>query len=137
MDVLNYLRDEIKAYFPESCELQLSSAFANQRRFNFYFEIAPEQRFLLYLSWDGDYDRFTFKSLEFSSVDVLRTLADAYPEKGSRTFNIGRPRSTVSFESKGNGNLSALEFKGEINFDTNAKEISGRELMKCVNPYEG
>ncbi|MCF0051750.1 hypothetical protein LXM25_16910 [Dyadobacter sp. LJ53] len=134
MDVLNYLRNEIKAYFPESSELQLSSAFANQRRFNFYFEIAPQQRFLLYLSWDGDYNRFTFKSLEFSSEEVLRTLAGAYPEKGSRTFNIGKPRSTVSFESKGSGSLSALEFKGVIGFDTAAKEISGRELMECVDP---
>jgi len=136
MDVLNYLRDEIKAYFPESLELQLSSAYANHRRFNFYFEIAPQQRFLLYLSWDGDYDRFTFKTLEFSSAEVLRTLADAYPEKGSRTFNIGQPRSTVSFESRGNGNLSALEFKGEIRFDTSVKEISGRELMECVDPLK-
>ncbi|MCF2502651.1 hypothetical protein L0663_04635 [Dyadobacter sp. CY107] len=136
MDVLNYLRDEIKAYFPESSELQLSSAFANHRRFNFYFEIAPQQRFLLYLSWDGDYDRFTFKSLEFSSEEVLRALADAYPEKGSRIFNMGQPRSTVSFESRGGGRLSALEFKGIIHCDISAGEISGRELMECVDPLK-
>ena len=134
MDVLKCLRDEIKAYFPESCELQLSSAYANHRRFNFYFEIAPRQPFLLYLSWDGDYDRFTFKSLEFSSEEVLRTLADAYPEKGSRAFNSGQPRSTVSFESRGEGGLSALEFKGAIRREITAKEISARELMECVDP---
>ncbi|SKB51256.1 hypothetical protein [Dyadobacter psychrophilus] len=137
MDVLNYLRDEIKAYFPESSELQLSSAFANHRRFNFYFEIAPQQRFLLYLSWDGDYDRFTLKSLEFSSEEELERLAAAYPEKGSKAFNIGRPRATVSFESRGGNNLSALEFKGAVRLDTNVKELSGRELMQCVNPFEG
>lgn len=135
MDVLHYLRGEIKSYFPESKELQLSDHFTNYRRFNFYFEIAPNQRHLLYLSWDGDYDRFTLKSLEFSSNDVLQVLVNDYPTKGSRSFNIGKPVSIISFEGKGQNQLSALEFAGIIQANIHAKDISGQELMRGIDPF--
>jgi hypothetical protein len=134
MDVLNYLRKEIKEYYPESKELQLSGFFANQRRFNFYFEIAPEERHLLYLSWDGDYDRFTLKSLEFSSQQVLIELINVYPQTGSKSFNIGKPVSTVSFECRAQGQLTALEFIGLIHFDKEVKTLSGQQLMQSVDP---
>jgi hypothetical protein len=136
MDVLNYLRGEIKSYFPESNELQLSGYFSNQRRFNFYFEIAPKQRHLLYLSWDGEYDRFTLKSLEFSNDDVLKALMDTYPDKGSKSFNIGKPVSVVSFECRGQNKLSALEFGGNIRADIHAREMSGQELMQSIDPLK-
>ena len=136
MDALNYLREEIKSYFFESTELQLSSAYANQRRFNFYFEIASGQRFLLYLSWEGDDERFTLKCLEFSDWETLKKLIDAYPETGSKAFNIGQPRSTISFFYLGKDRLSALDYKGVIKGHIDSSEISGRQLMGCINPFD-
>jgi hypothetical protein len=135
MEALNYLREEIKSYFFESTELQLSSAFANHRRFNFYFEIATGQPYLLYLSWEGDDERFTLKCLEFSVPDILKKLIAAYTNIGSKAFNIGQPRSTISFFYLGKDRLSALDYKGVINGHIDSSEISGRQLMGSINPF--
>lgn len=134
MDALNDLREVIKSYFSDSSELYLSSSYANLRRFNFYFQIAPEQRFLLYLNWDGDGSRFTLKCLEFDSLETLQKLTDIYPDAGSKAFNIGKPRSVVSFFYQGENRLSALEFKGEIGLHIDSREISGNQLLQCVDP---
>lgn len=134
MESLEYLRNEIKTYFPESKELQLSAAYDGQPRFNFYFEIAPEQRYLLYLNWDGDGDGFTLKCLEFPDVVTLCELADAYTDKGSKMFNIGRPVATLSFVYRGADHLSVTGFRGRNNPDS--REITGRQMMYTVNPFE-
>jgi len=134
MNSLDYLRDQIKTYFPESKELQLSSAFDGQRRFNFYFEIAPGQRHLLYLNWDGDIDGFTLKCLEFQDAAILRELAEAYTEKGSKMFNAGQPVAMLSFIYQGNDNLRVRNYKGNTHIDSH--EISARNLMYAVNPFE-
>jgi len=134
MNSLDYLRDQIRTYFPDSKELQLSSAFDGQRRFNFYFEIAPGQRHLLYLNWDGDIDGFTLKCLEFQDAALLRELADAYTEKGSKIFNAGQPVATLSFIYQGEDNLRVRNYKGRSHIDSH--EISARNLMYAVNPFE-
>ncbi|WP_353719279.1 hypothetical protein [Dyadobacter sp. 676] len=134
MHSLDYLREEIRTYFPESKELQLSPAFDGQRRFNFYFEIAPGQRHLLYLNWDGDIDGFTLKCLEFPDAALLRELAGAYTEKGSKMFNIGQPVATLSFVYQGKDNLRVRNYKGKAHIDSH--EISARHLMYAVNPFE-
>lgn len=134
MNSLDYLRDQIRTYFPESKELQLSSAFDGQRRFNFYFEIAPGQRHLLYLNWDGDIDGFTLKCLEFQDADLLNELAEAYTEKGSKIFNVGQPVATLSFVCQGTDNLRVRNYKGKTHIDSH--EISARNLMYAVNPFE-
>jgi len=135
MDALKYLREAVKSYFPASRELQLASTNANLRRFNFYFEIDTGNRFLLYLNWDGDDDRFTFKCLEFADPEKLNTLILRYPEIGTKTFNIGKPRSAVSFLYLKDKVLSALEFKGVINSDHQSSEINGRQLMEYIDPF--
>lgn len=134
MESLEYLRSEIKIYFPESKELQLSSAYDGQRRFNFYFKIAKEQRHLLYLNWDGDGDRFTLKCLEFPNAPTLGELCAAYTEKGSKMFNMGQPIATLSFIYRESDRLSVTGYKGNRNPES--PEISGRQLMYCVNPFE-
>lgn len=134
MDSLDYLRDEIKIYFPESQELQLSSAFDGQRRYNFYFEIAPDQRYLLYLNWDGDIDGFTLKCLEFPDSVLLKELTDAYTDKGSKMFNIGQPIATLSFVYCEKDRLAVRSYKGKAPVDSS--EISARQLMYAVNPFE-
>ncbi|WP_342088331.1 hypothetical protein [Dyadobacter sp. OTU695] len=134
MNSLDYLRDQIKTYFPESKELQLSAAFDGQRRFNFYFEIAPGQRHLLYLNWDGDIDGFTLKCLEFQDAALLEELIGAYTEKGSKMFNVGQPVATLSFVYQGNDNLRVRNYKGKTHIDSH--EISARNLMYAVNPFE-
>jgi hypothetical protein len=133
MDALNYLRHEIKSYFPESSELQLSESYARQPRFNFYFEVLPGERFLLYLNWDGD--RFTLKCLEFIGSDMLKGLMNAYPEWGSRVFNAGKPRATVSFDYYEKDRLGALKFFGNISEQIHSHEISGKQLLQCVDPF--
>lgn len=134
MNSLDYLRDEIRTYFPESKELQLSEAFDGQRRFNFYFEIAPEQRHLLYLNWDGDIEGFTLKCLEFPDPVLLKELTEAYSEKGSKMFNIGQPVATLSFVYQGKDNLRVRNYKGRTHIDSH--EISARNLLYAVNPFE-
>ncbi|MHA4739837.1 hypothetical protein [Dyadobacter sp. MSC1_007] len=134
MDSLEYLRDEIKTYFPDSRELQLSAAFDGQRRYNFYFEIAPEQRHLLYLNWDGDIDGFTLKCLEFPDEVILKELTDAYTDKGSKVFNMGQPIATLSFVYQEKDRLSVRSYKGNAPIDS--REISARQLMYGVNPFE-
>jgi hypothetical protein len=134
MNSLDYLRDQIKTYFPESKELQLSSAFDGQRRFNFYFEIAPGQRHLLYLNWDGDIDGFTLKCLEFQDATLLKELTEAYTEKGSKMFNVGQPVATLSFVCQGNDNIRVRNYKGKTHIESH--EISARNLMYAVNPFE-
>jgi hypothetical protein len=134
MNSLDYLRDQIRTYFPESKELQLSPAFDGQRRYNFYFEIAPNQRHLLYLNWDGDIDGFTLKCLEFPDLILLNELIGAYTEKGSKVFNIGQPVATLSFVYQGNDNLRVRTYTGKTHIDTH--EISARNLMYAVNPFE-
>ncbi|MCE7040281.1 hypothetical protein [Dyadobacter sp. CY312] len=134
MDSIDYLRDEIKSYFPESTELQLSSRYDKQPRFNFYFQIVSDYRYLLYLNWDGEGYRFTLKCLEFSSKELLSQLIADYTDGGSRVFNVGQPKSTISFIYREKDNLSGTEFKGTNSsaFDSNA--MSGKELMQCVDP---
>ena len=134
MDTIHYLRAEIKSYFPESSELQLSSSVAQNRRFNFYFKITEDVRFLIYLNWDGESNILVLKCLEFSNTEVLNKLVKEYPEGGSKTFNIGQPMSTVMFIYRGENKLSVKELKGSasIHFDWN--EVSGKKLMECVDP---
>lgn len=133
MPAIEYLRNEIKNYFSKSRELQLSETFPSGRRFNFYFEIDIEARFLLYLNWDEG-DRFTLKCLEFSDPELLNTLIKAYPENGSKTFNIGQPRSTVSFIFRNENHLTVTEVKGVINLHLESRDISAPQLIKCVDP---
>ena len=97
MNTIDYLRDEIKRHFPESSELQLSGDFAQRRRFNFYFKIKDKYPYLLYLNWDGEYDQFILKCLEFVNEEILEKLIAEYPESGAKTFNLGKPCFTVSF----------------------------------------
>lgn len=134
MEAIDDLRKEIKLYFPESSELQLSSSYAQHRRFNFYFEIQKEYAFLLYLNWEGDSDRFTLKCLEFSDSDTLGTLIAAYPQSGARTFNIGSPRSAVSFIYLAQNRLQITERRGIINATDESSEISGNQLIRCIDP---
>lgn len=134
MNSLNDLRDEIRTYFPESRELQLSKAFDGQRRFNFYFQIAPDQRHLLYLNWDGDIDGFTLKCLEFPDARRLQELADAYTDKGSKMFNIGQPVAALSFVYHGKDRLKVRSYQGKARLESS--EISARHLMYAVNPFE-
>ena len=134
MDSIDYLRDEIKSYFPESSELMLSSRFDKQPRFNFYFQIVPDSSHLLYLNWDGEGYRFTLKCLEFTSGTLLSKLIADYPDGGSRVFNVGQPKSTISFIYKEKNNLSGTEFKGTNSFAFDSNAMSGKELMQCVDP---
>ncbi|MCF0058457.1 hypothetical protein [Dyadobacter sp. CY356] len=73
MNAIDYLRDEIKLYFPESSELVLSGVFAQRRRFNFYFKIRDKYPYLLYLNWDGEYDQFILKCLEFANEEFWKS----------------------------------------------------------------
>jgi len=134
MDPIDYLRNEIKSYFPESSELKLSSAFAQHRRFNFYFKITNNSSFLLYLNWDGEGNEFILKCLEFTSVEILNKLILAYPEAGSKAFNIGQPKSAVSFIFRGENNLYIANCKGSNDSNINFNEISGQKLMECIDP---
>jgi len=134
MEAIDDLRKEIKSYFPESSELQLSSSYAQHRRFNFYFEIKKDYAFLLYLNWDGDSDRFTLKCLEFSDPQTLDALIAAYPQSGARTFNIGNPRSAVSFIYLAQNRLRVTERRGVINATDESGEISGNQLIRCIDP---
>lgn len=134
METIDYLREEIKSYFPHSAELQLSSTYAQQRRFNFYFKITDHYPYLLYLNWDGEYDRFILKCLEFADAQTLTGLMSEYPDKGARTFNIGQPKCTVSFIFHTADKPSVIDFKGPENVYVQSGEISGEALMKCVDP---
>ncbi len=134
MDSIDYLRSEIKLYFPDSEELQLSSHYAQQRRFNFYFKIKDEYPFLLYLNWDGDGDRFTLKCLEFNSAETLDMLASIYPGKGSNTFNMGKPKVTVAFIYRGENRLFVSELKGSDQWDIHRTDITADRLMQCLDP---
>ena len=134
MDTIHHLRAEIKKYFPESSELQLLSSVAQNRRFNFYFQITEDVRFLIYLNWDGESNILVLKCLEFDNAEILNELIKEYPEGGSKTFNIGKPISTVMFIYHGENKLSVKELKGSasIHFDWN--DVSGKKLMECVDP---
>ncbi|GLU55755.1 hypothetical protein [Dyadobacter frigoris] len=134
MNAIDYLREEIKSYFPESSELQLSGDFAQHRRFNFYFKIKDDYSYLLYLNWDGEYDQFILKCLEFVNEEILEKLIAAYPETGAKTFNLGQPCLTVSFIYRGENKLSVLDFKGPVDAEIHSREISGIKLMQCVDP---
>jgi len=134
MKSIDYLRDEIKAYFIESKELQLSANFAQHRRFNFYFKIKDSYPFLLYLNWDGEYDRFILKSLVFSNAEILEKLIAQYPDYGAKTFNLGQPHKTVSFLYRSENKLSVLEFKGPVDAQIHSSEISGNTLMQSIDP---
>ena len=132
MEAIDYLRGEIKSYFPESTELRLSGIA--QRRFNFYFEIAANTHFLIYLNWDGEYDRFILKCLEFTNAEILAGLIRAYPETGSKVFNSGQPKSTISFICLGENKISVSDFKGLSSVHIDSKEIDGDKLMQCIDP---
>lgn len=132
MEAIDYLRGEIKSYFPESTELRLSGIA--QRRFNFYFEISENTPFLVYLNWDGEYDRFILKCLEFASAEILAELIRTYPETGSKVFNSGKPKSTISFIFLGENKLSVSDFKGSSSVLIESKEITGNTLMQCIDP---
>ena len=133
-DALTYLREEIKNYFPESKELQLSGSLANQPRFNFYFEITGGLRFLLYLNWDGDGEGFTLKCLEFVEAGVLKKLVTSYPNFGSKVFNIGQPRSTIGFLYKGRNTLQPLFTSGYFNEPLGTSDISCGQLLNSIDP---
>jgi hypothetical protein len=137
MEALSSLRENIEIYFPESSELCLSSYFSSFRKFNFYFEIAPGTNYLLYLNWDGEYNRFTLKCLEFESKELLEKLISSYPDTGAKVFNVGQPRSTVSFLYRNDAVLSSLDFKGIINHYGHYQEITIRQLIECVDPFGG
>lgn len=137
MNPIDYLRNEIKSYFSESSELLLSSVYAQNRQFNFYFKIIDNCPFLLYLNWDGDYDRFTLKCLEFASPETLNRLMAAYPEKGAGAFNEGKPKVTVSFICYGENKLSVIDIKGLSHTDVHSGDISGVKLMAFVDPEWG
>ena len=132
-DALQHLRTDIKSYYPDSAELLLSGALAGQPRFNFYFEIAPGQRFLLYLNWDGDGYGFTLKCLEFPDVETLQKLIDAYPANGSKVFNMGQPRSAVSFSYMPKSTLRPFSSRGVLNSEL-PSEVSSGELLTCIDP---
>ena len=132
MEAIDYLRGEIKSYFPESTELRLSGIA--QRRFNFYFEIKPDIHFLIYLNWDGEYDRFILKCLEFTNAEILAGLIRTYPETGSKAFNSGKPKSTISFICLGENKFSVSDFKGSSSVLIESKEITGDTLMQCIDP---
>jgi hypothetical protein len=134
MSAIDYLRSEIYSYFPDSSELQLSGHFAQHRRFNFYFKIKDNYPFLLYLNWDGEYDRFILKCLEFSNEEIMEKLIAQYPENGAKTFNMGQPCKAVSFLYRSENKLTVLEFKGPVNAEIHSSDISGNELMKSVDP---
>jgi hypothetical protein len=134
MKSIDYLRNEIKSYFPESIELQLSAYFAQHRRFNFYFKIKDNYPFLLYLNWDGEYDRFILKSLAFSNAEILEKLIAQYPENGAKTFNLGQPHKTVSFLYHYENKLSVLEFKGPVDAQIHSTQLSGNKLLQSIDP---
>lgn len=135
MDALTYLRKKINAYFPDSAELQLGGKLATQRRFNFYFKINQGQRYLLYLNWDGEEDRFTLKCLEFADTELLSSLIAAYPESGSKVFNAGKPRSLVSFEYTAEGQLSALQFQGIVNEELQTAVTGAEQILRAIDPF--
>ena len=134
MDPIDYFRNEIKSYFPQSTELTLSKAYAQHRRFNFYFTIKENYPYLLYLNWDGEGDRFTLKCLEFKTAEILSGLAAAYPENGSKSFNAGQPKTTVSFIFRNQDNLAVTEFRGSESNQLKGSEIIGKRLMESVDP---
>lgn len=134
MDAIDYLRSEIKSYFPDSRELQLSIPLPQHRRFNFYFEIKSELPYLLYLNWDGDGDRFTIKCLEFASAEILANLISLYPDKGSNTFNMGKPRVAVAFICRGENRLFVSELRGTDQWDIHRNEISAQRLLQLIDP---
>ena len=134
MNPIDYLRNEIKSYFSDSCELLLSSIYAQNRQFNFYFKITDNYPFLLYLNWDGEYDRFTLKCLEFNNPERLNQLIADYPEKGAKSFNEGQPKLTVAFICYGENKLSVIDLKGISHVDVQSGDISGEKLMECVDP---
>ena len=133
MDPIDHLRNEIKSHFPESSELHLSGSFSKHLRFNFYFKITDNYPYLLYLNWDGEI-RFTLKCLEFSAADLLNGLIEAYPEAGSKIFNVGKPVRTVSFIYRSTERLSFTDLKGPIDIHFDWNETSCKKLMECVDP---
>lgn len=135
MDSLNYLRNEIKRYFPESSELKLSSSFASHRRFNFYFDTGTQDRFLIYLNWEGDSDIYTLKCLEFENTAILQQLIQSYTQLGSKVFNLGKPRSAFTFVYLADDRLSILSFKSPTDVHFESKEITGNQLLQCVDPF--
>ncbi|TLV02165.1 hypothetical protein [Dyadobacter luticola] len=134
MNALTHFRKEIKAYFPESSELILSESFATHPRFNFYFEIKPGERFLLYLNSDGDDLGYTLKCLEFRDSDVLKRLINSYPTIGSKAFNIGQPRTRISFIYRAENRISVTQTGGDIHDDFNWHEISASHLLQGLDP---
>jgi len=134
MEAIDYLRTEIKSYFTESSELQLSSYFAQHRRFNFYFKITGNYPYLLYLNWDGEGNHFTLKCLEFNSCELLDTLIAEYPEKGAKSFNIGQPKLMLDFIYRDQDRLYVTDYKGGSHEHVYAHEITRRKLMECVDP---
>jgi hypothetical protein len=136
MNAIDYLRSEIKSHFHDSSELLLPG-HSDAHRFNFYFKITNDCPYLLYLNWDGEYDRFILKCLEFGQAEILDKLIAAYPENGAKTFNLGQPYRTVTFIYKGENKLSVLDFKGPVDGDIQSSEITGHELMQSVDPLPG
>lgn len=136
MESLLELRLLIKSYFPESSELQLSSHFDSHRRYNFYFEIIPDTTFLLYLNWDGHGDIFVLKCLEFTDSKLLNELKKAYTNIGAKAFNVGQPRTTISFRYPEKDRLTNVNLKGIINDHVDSSEISGDLLMGCIDPFK-
>lgn len=136
MEAIDYLKNEIKYYFTESSELQLSSYFAKHRRFNFYFKITSNHPYLLYLNWDGEGNHFTLKCLEFNNTETLETLMSEYPDKGAKCFNIGQPKSMVDFIYRDQDRLYVIDYKGALQEQVRSNEITRNRLMECIDPHK-
>ena len=136
MDAIDTLRGEIKSYFSESSELQLSSYFAKHPRFNFYFSLKANTPFLLYLNVDGDSNRFVLKCLEFNSANILDSLIESYHESGSKVFNSGQPKSTISFIYRDINRLSVQNVKGSVAECIHSQEVTVTELLAAIAPTD-
>lgn len=134
MEAIDLLRGEIKSYFPESSELQLSGYFAKHLRFNFYFSLKASHPYLLYLNVDGDSNRFVLKCLEFHSTDILHNLIESYPEFGSKVFNIGQPKSTASFIYLSENRISVQNVKGSVAEYVQIHQITIQDLVARIAP---
>ncbi|PWJ58735.1 hypothetical protein CLV98_103101 [Dyadobacter jejuensis] len=133
MQAIDHLRQEIKNHFPHSKELALSSRFALNRQFNFYFEIAPDSPYLLYLNWDGDGIIYILKCLVFKDNETLSRLKNAYPETGSSAFNEGKPRTTITFRFHDPQRLYIQEVTGECQEPLNGQEVHLENLLKHMD----
>ncbi|HEV7380273.1 MAG TPA: hypothetical protein VGN64_10795, partial [Dyadobacter sp.] len=74
------------------------------------------------------------KCLEFGDEQLLSQLALDYNEKGSRVFNIGKPKSILYFVYQDKNQLKGTEFTNTNYFQFDHTHMSGQEVMQCVSP---